>query len=57
MGFSGLTGGRIPPASNRCRIIAEADLPMPKVFLIPEQDQNAFATVLNPEHAAAAVPE
>lgn len=30
---------------------------MPKVFLIPEQNQNDFATVLNPKHAAAAVPE
>jgi heat shock protein HtpX len=32
-------------------------LPMPKVFVIPEQSPNAFATGRNPEHAAVAATE
>ncbi len=35
----------------------KADLPMPKVFLIPEASPNAFATGRNPEHAAVAATE
>jgi len=42
-------------------IVAElaqkAGLPMPKVFVIPEQSPNAFATGRNPEHAAVAATE
>lgn len=42
-------------------IVAElarkAGLPMPKVFLIPERNPNAFATGRNPEHAAVAATE
>lgn len=42
-------------------IVAElaqkADLPMPKVFVIPEQNANAFATGRNPEHVAVAATE
>src|SRR4249919_3841090 len=32
-----------------------AGLPMPKVYVLPQDTPNAFATVRNPEHAAVAV--
>jgi heat shock protein HtpX len=34
-----------------------ASLPMPKVYVIPQEAPNAFATGRNPEHAAVAVTE
>ena len=41
------------------RIVADlaqrASIPMPKVYVIPEEAPNAFATGRNPEHAAVAV--
>jgi len=36
-------------------LAAKAALPMPKVYVIPEETPNAFATGRNPEHAAVAV--
>src|SRR4030042_1852634 len=37
------------------RLAAKAELPMPKVYVIPENTPNAFATGRNPQHAAVAV--
>jgi len=34
-----------------------ADLPMPKIYVIPQESPNAFATGRNPEHAVVAVTE
>ena len=36
-------------------LVQRADIPMPKVYIIPEEAPNAFATGRNPEHAAVAV--
>jgi heat shock protein HtpX len=36
-------------------LTAEANLPMPRVYMIPEETPNAFATGRNPQHAAVAV--
>jgi heat shock protein HtpX len=38
-------------------LTARAGLPMPKVYIIPEEAPNAFATGRNPQHAAVAVTE
>lgn len=35
----------------------EAGLPMPRIFMIPQQTPNAFATGRNPQHAVVAVTE
>jgi heat shock protein HtpX len=37
------------------RLRQRANLPMPKVYIIPDNQPNAFATGRNPEHAAVAV--
>ena len=37
------------------RLVAKAQLPMPKLFLIPQPAPNAFATGRNPSHASVAV--
>ena len=39
------------------RLAQRAGLPMPKVYIIPQQSPNAFATGRNPEHAAVAATE
>src|SRR5262245_26531389 len=39
------------------RLAAQAGLPMPKVYVIPDMSPNAFATGRNPSHAAVAATE
>lgn len=39
------------------RLSSQAELPMPKVYVIPSQNPNAFATGRNPGHAAVAATE
>jgi heat shock protein HtpX len=39
------------------RLSIQAGLPMPKVYIIPSESPNAFATGRNPEHAAVAATE
>jgi heat shock protein HtpX len=36
-------------------LVRKADLPTPKVYIIPQESPNAFATGRNPEHAVVAV--
>jgi heat shock protein HtpX len=38
-------------------LAAQAGMPMPKVYIIPDESPNAFATGRNPSHAAVAVTE
>ena len=39
------------------RLARQASLPMPKVYVIPDDSPNAFATGRNPQHAAVAATE
>lgn len=51
----------VPPSHPLYRIVAElaqrAQVPFPKVYIIPESQPNAFATGRSPEHAAVAATE
>jgi heat shock protein HtpX len=39
------------------RLAQKAEIPKPRIFLVPSQNPNAFATGRNPQHAAVAVTE
>ena len=53
-----ISPGQSPEIYNMVQELAQrASLPMPKVYLIPNQTPNAFATGRNPEHAVVAVTE
>lgn len=51
-----VTDQEAPELYNLIRQLADkAGLPMPKVYIIPDESPNAFATGRNPSHAAVAV--
>jgi heat shock protein HtpX len=50
-------GGGHPLHQMTERLARQAGLPMPKVYVIPDQSPNAFATGRNPQHAAVAATE
>ncbi|MBK7093104.1 MAG: zinc metalloprotease HtpX [bacterium] len=51
-----VTEAQQPRLYNMVRELAQrAELPMPKVYIVPNDTPNAFATGRNPEHAAVAV--
>lgn len=53
-----VTEQEAPELFNLVRQLAHnAGLPMPRVYIIPEESPNAFATGRNPEHAVVAVTE
>ena len=47
-------GAEHPLYAMTARLAQKAGLPMPKVYIIPDQSPNAFATGRNPSHAAVA---
>jgi heat shock protein HtpX len=57
-GAQPITEAQAPGLYNMVRRIASrAGTPMPRVYLIPSEQPNAFATGRNPEHAVVAVTE
>ena len=53
-----VTPQEMPELYEIVRHLSEnAELPMPQVYIIPEESPNAFATGRNPEHAVVAVTE
>jgi heat shock protein HtpX len=53
-----VTEDQAPDLFNLVRQLAQqAGLPMPKVYIIPDDSPNAFATGRNPDHAVVAVTE
>lgn len=53
-----ITPGQAPEIYGMVQTLTQrAGLPMPKVFVIPKDTPNAFATGRNPEHAVVAVTE
>ncbi len=57
-GANEVTEREAPELYSMVRSLAtRADLPMPKVYIIPNDQPNAFATGRNPEHSAVAVTE
>ena len=55
-GAQEVTASDAPELWSMVRNLAtRANLPMPRVYLIPEETPNAFATGRNPQHAAVAV--
>ncbi len=53
-----VTESQAPELHALVRILVQkAGMPMPKVYIIPDETPNAFATGRNPEHAVVAVTE
>jgi len=51
-----VTAQQEPELYDMVRILCRnADLPLPKIYIIPQDSPNAFATGRNPEHAVVAV--
>lgn len=50
-------GPEHPLSQVVARLVQRANLPMPKVYIIPDASPNAFATGRNPQHASVAATE